>query len=250
MKNPPIFSLKEVPKRRKEKQFKGDKVVCCICNATYREFGVFGKQNRQNAQCHNCGSLERHRLIWKYIQDKNLLEQTIRLLHFAPAKAFYESFSALENLEYHPCDLYPDLYKYGGKVKIHQVDITEIPFEDNHFDFILCNHVLEHIENDHLAMSELYRVMKPGGAGIFQVPLDYNREHTFEDFSITSKKGRLKAFGQKDHVRWYGQDYKERLAKMGFQVTEEDFVSSFSAEEQFKFGLDSKEKVYWCNKPK
>ena len=246
------FSIKqkhrEHLKKRKEKIFKGNIVQCSICNSEYREFGPFGNTKRKNSKCHNCGSLERHRLIWKYIQDKELINKPLRLLHFAPEKVFYDIFSETSQIDYFPCDLHPDIYNYNGNIPVRKADITKIPFEDDYFDFILCNHVLEHIPNDALAMSELYRVMKPNGLGIFQVPIDYDREKTYEDFSITSPKARLKAFGRRDHVRWYGQDYKERLTNAGFEVTEDDFIDSFSTEEQFKYGFDCTEKIYLCRK--
>ncbi|MBW8242184.1 methyltransferase domain-containing protein [Muricauda oceani] len=246
------FSIKqkhrEYRKKRKEKIFKGNIVHCTICHSEYREFGAFGHIKRKNAQCHNCGSLERHRLVWKYIQDKELINRPLKLLHFAPEKVFYDIFSESSQIDYFPCDLHPNIYDYKGKTSVSKADITQIPFEDDYFDFILCNHVLEHIPDDALAMSELFRVMKPNGMGIFQVPIDYDRGKTYEDFSITSEKGRLKAFGRRDHVRWYGQDYKERLANAGFEVTEDDYISSFTKEEQFKYGFDSTEKVYLCHK--
>ena len=114
------------------------------------------------------------------------------------------------------------------------MDITDIPFEKDTFDFILCNHVLEHVPDDKLAMSELYRVMKKGGNGIFQVPIDYGRATTYEDWTITTPEERKKAFGQHDHVRWYGQDYKLRLHEAGFSVHEDDFVKKFSSEDIYK----------------
>jgi len=97
-------------------------------------------------------------------------------------------------------------------------------------------------------MSELRRVMKPGGWGIFQVPIDYNREKTYEDFSITSISGRKKAFGRGSHVRWYGQDYKDRLKSVGFKVTEDDYVKHFSKEDLFRFGFIASELIYYCEK--
>lgn len=97
-------------------------------------------------------------------------------------------------------------------------------------------------------MSELYRVMKKGGSGIFQVPIDYNRDETFEDFSITSPKEREKAFGQHDHVRLYGKDYKTRLENAGFRVTEDDFVKGFSTSEQTRYGIRDSELIYYCEK--
>jgi len=184
--------------------YQGENVVCPICNSKFKEFGTFGLVPRKNVKCHKCGSLERHRLLWKYFNERTDLfkaNKKIRLLHFAPEKIFYDIFSTNQNIEYFPCDLLPERYAYEGNVKVKKADITNIPFEENYFDVIICSHVLEHIPDDALAMSELYRVLKKEGWAILQVPIDYNRETTFEDFSITTPKGREKAFGQNDHVR-------------------------------------------------
>ena len=109
-----------------------------------------------------------------------------------------------------------------------KADICALPFKDNSFDIILCNHVLEHIPNDRKAISELYRVLKPSGWGIFQIPQDLNREVTYEDDSITDKKERAKIFGQYDHVRIYGRDYFDKLSSVGFKVEEVDYTSTLS----------------------
>ncbi len=248
------YKIKKNRNREKERQirfYEGDKVICPICNHQYRLFGPFGPNKRENAMCHNCGSLERHRLLWKYLNDRLGFfkrNRKIKLLHFAPEKMFYEIFYKVENIDYVPCDLTPEIYNYEGEIKVEEVDITNIPFEENHFDFILCNHVLEHIPNDKLAMGELYRVMKKGGSGIFQVPIKYDLKETYEDFSITTPEGREKAFGQDDHVRWYGQDYIKRLAHAGFNAKEDDYVKSFSSEDIFRFGFATSELIYFCTK--
>lgn len=239
----------------KKKKFlqsvQGDNVVCSICNSKFKEFGTFGLVPRKNARCHICGSLERHRLLWKYFIEKTDLfnkEDKIRLLHFAPEKVFYDIFSKNQNIEYYPCDLSPENYRYNGNVKVKKADITDIPFEENYFDVIICSHVLEHIPDDLLAMSELLRVLKKEGWSILQVPIDYNKETTYEDFSITTPEDREKAFGQNDHVRWYGRDYKDRLKKAGFVVNEDDFIKSFSSDELFRYGLMESELIYYCKK--
>lgn len=238
-------------RKRKIKSYRGDKVVCSVCNSKFKEFGTYGIISRKNAECHKCGSLERHRLLWLYFNEKTDLFKTfhkIRLLHFAPEKTFYDIFSTNKNIEYYPCDLFPETYLYNGSVKIKQVDITDIPFEDNYFDVIICNHVLEHVIEDNIAMSELYRVLKKEGWSVLQVPIDYDRDITFEDFSITSAKDRERVFGQKDHVRCYGIDYKDRLKNAGFTVFEDDYIKSFSQEDLFKYGLMQSELIYYCKK--
>jgi ubiquinone/menaquinone biosynthesis C-methylase UbiE len=169
-------------------------------------------------------------------------------MHFGPEQSFYNIFRKQANIEYVPCDFVPEQYAHYGDPKLTKVDVTNIPFEDNHFDVILCTHVLEHIPDDTKAMSELLRVMKPGGWGIFQVPIDHTREKTYEDFSITSASGRKKAFGRAGHVRWYGRDYKDRLKSVGLKVTVDDYVKHFSADELFKFGLMPSELIYYCEK--
>ena len=162
-------------KRKKEaKKYAGYGVVCEICGSEFRNFAPFGITQRENARCHLCNSLERHRLIYKYFNEKTTLfrpNRKIKVLHFAPENFLYNILSQNPNIEYIPCDINPKLYKYRGKTKIVKVDITDIPFDDNCFDVIICNHVLEHVIDDKLAMSELYRVMKSGGWGMFQIPM-------------------------------------------------------------------------------
>jgi len=241
----------EYKSRRRIKGYEGNGVECPVCGSVFRIFIPAGNPLRENVKCPQCGSVERMRLMWLYLTEMSHLfdgRSDIKLLHFAPEKFLYEKFSRLRNLEYIPCDLYPGKYIFGGKRKIAKVDITHIPFDNGSFDLILCSHVLEHIPDDALAMSELYRVMKPGGWGIFQVPIDHTMEKTYEDFSITTPEGRLKAFGQCDHVRWYGTDYKNRLEMAGFKVTVDDFVLKFSDKEIFRYGLNKTEMIYRCDK--
>jgi SAM-dependent methyltransferase len=226
----------------------GADVQCPICQSRYKIFRPYGLN--KNIGCPKCGSHQRHRLLWKYFKEKNQIpdKKNIKILHFAPEKFFYDLFSKTDNIEYFPVDLFPEIYNYKGKIKITKVDITNIPFENNYFDIIICNHVLEHIPNDHLAMSELFRVLKKDGFSILQVPIDYKREKTYEDFKITDPKEREIAFGQTDHVRWYGRDYTERLKNVGFKVFEDDFIDTFNDQDKFKYGLMNGEIIYKCVK--
>ena len=113
--------------------------------------------------------------------------------------------------------------------------MTNLSLKDNSFDAILCYHVLEHIEDDLKAISELYRVLKPGGWAILQTPIDNDREETFEDFTIKSPAGKKTIFGQEDHVRIYGRDYFSKLKNAGFNVTEDAFINKFSESEITKY---------------
>jgi SAM-dependent methyltransferase len=234
-------------KKKQIKFYAGNKVKCPICNSEFKFFAPYNHRN--NVRCLSCDTLDRHRLLWKYLNEKtNIFMDNVKLLHFAPEKVFYNFFSISENIKYYPCDLFPERYDYLSKRNIYEVDITNIPFDNDFFDIILCNHVLEHIPDDNKAMSELYRVMKIGAWGIFQVPIDYNREKTYEDPSITTPKGRDKAYGFSDHVRLYGCDYKDRLASIGFKVIEDDYVNNISDEDLVKYGLCSNELIYYVQK--
>lgn len=160
------------------------------------------------------------------------------MLHVAPEICFMERFEALENLEYITADIESPL----AKVKM---DIHEIPFEDNSIDIIFCNHVLEHVDDDMKALSEMRRVLKPGGWAILQVPFFYPLlKTTYEDKSIVDPKEREKAFGQDDHVRMYGEDYGTRLASSGFRVVEERLIDELSDDEKSLYALPEKEVIY------
>jgi SAM-dependent methyltransferase len=190
---------------------------------TFLPYG-YGKQ-RPNVLSPSTLSLERHRLLWLYLKNETkFFSDKLKVLHFAPEQAFYKRFRELKNLEYITTDLNSPL----ADVK---ADICNLPFKDGEFDVILCNHVLEHIPDDTKAMQELYRVMKPSGWGVFQIPQDLSREKTFEDDTITDKKERAKIFGQYDHVRVYGRDYFDKLRRIGFKVDEVDYTSTLSEED-------------------
>lgn len=163
------------------------------------------------------------------------------MLHIAPEQPFLGRFRKMKNLDLTTADLFSPL----ADVKC---DIQDMPFEDNTFDVIFCNHVLEHVDDDHKAMSELYRVMKPGGFGIFQVPIDYKRETTFEDPSITSEEDRVKHYWQKDHVRLFGLDYPSKLEAVGFKAQRIDVSEEVGLELKDRYRLGDCDKVYRVDK--
>jgi ubiquinone/menaquinone biosynthesis C-methylase UbiE len=129
-----------------------------------------------------------------------------------------------------------------AKVKM---DLHQIPFDENHFDVVLCNHVLEHVRDDIQAMREIHRVLKPGGFAILQIPF-FNPipDVTFEDPSITDKREREKIFGQDDHVRKYGHDYPQRIATSGLTPIEDNFINTLPEEMRRKLGLAKGEIIY------
>ncbi len=180
---------------------------------TYRKLLPYGRlTRRENAFAPKSLSLERHRLIWLYLQHVGALRQPrLRVLHMAPEWCLQKQLQRVEGLQYTSADL------ESPWAEVH-CDIQALPFQDNSFDWILCNHVLEHIPNDRLAMRELHRVLAPGGSAMLLVPLDMAREQTLEDESINTDTLREKYYGQRDHLRMYGQDYPTRLQDSGFTV--------------------------------
>lgn len=242
--------VKNTLRKYEIKKHQGDQVYCSMCESHFSSFSPYGVEKRDNARCVNCNSLERHRLLWKFLNEKTDLNKNkgAKMLHFAPQRWYLNAFAHNPNIDYTPCDINPETYEYYDITKINQVDVLDIPFEDNSFDIVICNHVLEHVDDDKIAMKELFRVMKKGGWGVFQVPINYDLETTYEDKSITDPKGREKAFGQYDHQRMYGRDYKDRLKSAGFDVTEDDYVNQFSDEELKRFGFLKNEFIYYCQK--
>ncbi|PID90181.1 MAG: SAM-dependent methyltransferase [Bacteroidetes bacterium] len=198
----------------------------------YRRLLPYGRiQRRPNALAPKSLSLERHRLIWLYLSsDLDILHASLRVLHIAPEWCLMKRLEAIPSLMYTTADL------ESPWAKVH-CDIQALPFADDSFDLILCNHVLEHIPDDHLAMTELRRVLSPGGTAILLVPLDLQAEQTLEDPAINTPELREKHYGQRDHLRMYGRDYPERLAKAGFQVQMLNYASTLSEQELKKYAL-------------
>ncbi len=222
---------------------KGKKYTDPIDNRSFRTFLSYGyEQPRENVLSPSTLSLERHRLLWLYLKtETDFFNASFSLLHFAPEQAFYKRFKKMTNIEYTTTDL-------NSPIADVKADICNLPFEDNSFDWILCNHVLEHIPDDLKAMQELYRVLKPGGTGIFQIPQELSRETTFEDNSITDKKERAKIFGQYDHVRIYGRDYFDKLRAVGFNVQEVDYTKNMSPGNVYRYCLAKGEIIPVCKK--
>ena len=224
--------------------YRGKDVTCPVCNTSYRRFLPYGRlKPRPNALCPNCLALERHRLMWLYLKEKTpFFMQKLDVLHIAPEACFINRFEKVHGDRYITADIESPL----AKVKM---DIHEIPFPDNTFDVVLCNHVLEHVRDDIAAMREINRVLRPNGFAILQVPF-FNPvgEKTFEDDSITDPRERERIFGQNDHVRKYGHDYPDRINASGLHAVEEQFVNTLPEETRKKFGLVKGEIIYRGNK--
>jgi len=210
---------------------KGNNYTDPIDNKSFRKFLPYGYEiQRQNVLSPSTLSLERHRLLWLYLTNEtDFFTSKKKVLHMAPEQCFLARFRKL-NHDYKTADL-------DSPIADVKADIVNLPFNDNSFDVIFCNHVLEHIQDDTKAMKELFRVMKKGGMGVFQVPQDLNRDVTFEDNSITDPKERAKIFGQYDHVRVYGRDYFDKLRSVGFKVEEVNYSQKISSELSSRYRL-------------
>ncbi len=226
--------------------YSGSKVECPVCGSKYDKFLPYGRgpSARENALCPWCLSLERHRLMYLYMKRKTnfFSGSPLKVLHVAPEYCFINRFEKIPNMEYLTADIESPL----AKIKM---DIHNIPFEKDVFDVVICNHVMEHVEDYVKATSELHRVLKPGGWGLIQSPQDWDREHTYEDLTITDPREREKHFRQDDHLRIFGRDYGRELEKGGFTVKDDRFVSDeLSLEEVARFSLPKEEIIYFCTK--
>jgi SAM-dependent methyltransferase len=217
----------------------GSRVECAVCDRRFRKFARF---HGANDQCPGCGALMRHRAIMLYLRNELHLHETENdVLHVGPAEAVRRRLSTLPPLRYLSLDIDPTLADVPG-------DVTGLRFRDESFDFALCVHVLEHVADDRAAIGELYRVLRPGGRALIQVPPS-SLEATLEDPSVTSPYERERLFGQHDHVRICGADYVERLEEPGFGVDLVDYVARLEPREQARYGLRVGEPFYLCTKP-
>lgn len=224
------------------------KKVCPACKSEIRLYLPVGEKLRYNAMCPVCRSAERHRSLWLYFENNpQLFQRTenkpLKILHFAPEKVFYDKFSKDASLDYYPVDADPRCSRIRKCV-----DMTDIPYEDNIFDVIICNHVLEHIRDERKALQELYRVLKPGGTAFINVLIFDNLETTIESPDYNTPELRIKYYGQDNHVRAYGGDYVNRLEANGFHVEVIQPHLQYSEEKLRGYAVNKNEKIFKCNK--
>ena len=222
---------------------------CPLCGCRRRKFLPYGYVSpRENALCPNCLALERHRLLWLWLlRESDLGRGAValpRLLHIAPEVALMRKFRKMYSSQ-------PDRYitaDLESPLADMHFDVQQIPMGDGEVDTIICNHILEHVEDDSKALRELYRILRPNGWAVILSPVDLEREHTFEDDTITDPKERTRIFGQYAHRRIYGRDYVERLAAVGFEVYDIPYKEEFSQKEQELYALPD-EHLYVVRKP-
>jgi hypothetical protein len=234
----------------------GNRLECPFCGGHFRRFKpagfhypviiekqvIGGHWHRDNV-CPRCMSNARERLAYLYLKDRtSVFKQPSRLLHVAPEPQLAKVLKRASNIKY----VSADLFEAGV---MSRFDIQKTPFADETFDVVLCNHVMEHVSDDSVAMAEVHRILKPGGWAMLQVPIALRLDHTIEDPTATTDAQRIERFGQEDHVRLYSRrDYIQRLQAAGFEVQAESYPTTLGSDAVGRFGLVEDEEVFVCSK--
>jgi predicted SAM-dependent methyltransferase len=209
-----------------------------VSHALLARLHVIGGGARPNAICPRCGSVDRERLVYLYLRRHvHLFDNSTRLLHVAPERCLRAWLTRIPTIKYISADLTP------GRLSC-RMDITHLPMADKTVDCIVCNHVLEHVPDDGGALTEFRRILKPTGFAILQVPIAAALAKTYEDDRIVGPRDRQIHFGQRDHVRIYGQDYRTRLEQAGFECTVYDPQSDMGIQMVRRFALIEGEVVH------
>ncbi len=220
--------LRPALRRWRSVWYRGNARFCPCCGGSFRCFLPAGRPPRPEAACPRCGALERHRLLWLYLGERTtLFGAPARLLVIAPEAQLQARLRAQPGLTYLSGDL-------DSPLAMARMDLLALPCRDASFDAVICSHVLEHVADAHRALAEIARVLAPGGWAILQSPLDPGRAVTFEDPAVTSPEERERVFGQRDHVRIFGRDYRAWLERAGLA----------------RHGIDPLEDVYRCARPR
>lgn len=212
--------------------YNGNSHQCNICEKKLSKFVI---NQRDELLCPKCGSLGRDRRLWKLLET-DYLKENYKVLDFSPSRSLSQKLKKVKTINYLSTD-------FSGNFNADfEYDITKIEINSNTIDLIICYHILEHIDEDLLAMSELFRVLKPNGIAIIQTP--FTDGNIYENPLIQSPEERLKHFGQEDHVRIYSEiELKNRLEKTGFDVT----IRHFDEIEDYN-GLLENESVFVVKK--
>jgi SAM-dependent methyltransferase len=230
---------------------------CPFCHLNFRRFiayrgepsplytqeHVIGSGPFADSICPACSSVERERHVYLFLKTcTSVFNKPIRMLHLAPELNLQRALKRCKNVKHVSADLVSSLASIN-------TDVTALCFRDKMFDVVICNHVLEHISDDYLAMKEIFRVLKPGGMAILQVPIAVSRLTTTEDPTVCDPAARRRLFGQDDHVRLYGQDYSSRLESTGFTVERRSLSKEKDKSYSRRFGLLPDEDIYVATRP-
>ena len=227
----------------------GNKYYCNCCGKSFRKFKSKGTVlvRRKNAECPYCGSLERTRTLLLYLKKETNIFYTersgLKILHFAPENCLLPILKKTKNIELITADINPNYADY-------EIDITNIPFADNSFDYIICSHVLGHVADEKKAIEEMKRILKPGGTALIMTIIDNNNYETLENTAIDTTSKRLKYYSEPDLLRLHGLDFKERLQNGGFDVTTIDYRLKMKPEICTKYALGDgkRELIFKCTK--
>jgi SAM-dependent methyltransferase len=231
--------------RLKSLAYIGNNFYCNCCGKTFSRFLTYGYVPRTHALCPWCHSLERTRLLLCYLErETSVFKEEKKILHFAPEWVIRKNLrKSASRKGYVTADINPALAD-------HVVDITKITFPDNSFDLIICSHVLGHVDDEALAIDEMFRVLKPGGEALIMTVLDLNNPVTLENPSWTTPSERLAHYGEPDLLRLHGLDFRMRLQREGVKVEEIDYTRKLSDSENRHMSTGNRERelIFRCIK--
>jgi hypothetical protein len=257
-----LVSLKKTKQSIQSMFLSGNNFECPFCGGKYRKLlpggenlpffkdnNIIGGGRRVNMLCPHCHSTDRDRLIYYYLNSNELLfKPNLTILHIAPEPSLKKYLKKFSNIIYTSGDKFEKGYDgyYYAKDTL-SLDLTSLSFSDNSFDVVICNHVLEHIVDEKQALNEIYRVLKPGGWAIIQVPIASELVQTIED-NVDSDEDRVLKYGQRDHVRLYGLDYLTRLKSHGFTVKDWSPAAHYDQKLINRYAINALEKVFIASK--
>ncbi len=228
-------------------------VFCNCCNHKVKKFLPYGVEadiyknhhiiggGRRAAQCPICGSLDRWRWFLYVMQNYTTVFKTeCSVLHFAPEAEVSTYFRKCDRIVYFTAD------KDKNSADC-TIDMTDIPFRNEEFDYIIANHVLSYIEDEEKAIYELKRCLKKKGKIVLSFPICTDTD-TYEDYKAKETDVDMMLFGTKDNVRMYGKDYKQRLEAYGLKITVYSPKWLLKEEEIVHLGLIKDDVVLLCEK--
>ncbi len=241
----------------------GRSKMCCVCGKTFFRFSKYrGGWDVFSAYLHNvkwtgsdfdnfwcpfCRSHDRERHLILFFEKLGFWDRLAgaAILHFAPEKRLAIRIEACRPARYVKGDLVP------AREGVEKMDVTAIPYAADTFDWVLCNHVLEHVPDDARALREIYRVLKPGGTAILQTPYASGLAKTLEDAAeIDTDEKRVEFYGQEDHIRLYGRDLFDRIRAAGFALELKRHDECLPDVDAQRFGVNRDEPLFLCVKPK
>jgi len=242
-------------------RFVGTSRCCYVCRKTFGAFEPYrnglesvapflqalrsGGSDVVNFACPYCHCHDRERHLWMYFDKLEIWPKLsgASVIHFAPEQNLAAKIHSCGPRIYVKGDLFP------SSPEFEKIDVTRIQYPQDHFDFVICNHVLEHVPDDRQALSELFRILKPGGSAILQTPYSSVLTNSFSDPSIDTDELRYLCYGQEDHVRIYGRDLFARIEQVGFVLQPVTHQGCLSDVDAAYFGVNPIENLILARKP-